>query len=40
MVSWLALARFQLKQLPAAHEEPIRLSERHDRPHLALAELW
>ena len=38
--TWLALARFQLGQLPAAREEAIRLSNRRDPSHLALAELW
>jgi hypothetical protein len=36
----LALARFHLKQLPAAREEALRLSAIRDPAHLPLAELW
>ena len=36
----LALARFRLKQLPAAREEAQRLSAGRDPAHLPLAELW
>ena len=36
----LALARFHLKQLPAAREEALRLSAGRDPAHLPLAELW
>jgi uncharacterized protein DUF4062 len=36
----LALARFHLHQLPAAHEEASRLSAVRDPAHLMLAELW
>ena len=36
----LALARFQLGQLPAARQEASRLSGAPDRAQLALAELW
>jgi Domain of unknown function (DUF4062) len=40
METRLALARFRLGRLPAAHEEANRLSDRPDPAHLALAELW
>lgn len=36
----LTLARFHLKQLPAAREEALRLSAGRDPAHLPLAELW
>jgi hypothetical protein len=36
----LALARFHLNQLPAAHEEALRLSAGRDPAHLPLAEFW
>jgi hypothetical protein len=37
----LTLARFQLKQLPAAREDALRLSAAYwDSAHLALAKLW
>ena len=36
----LALARFHLKQLPAAREEALRLSAGRDPARLPLAELW
>lgn len=36
----LALARFQLGQLPTARQEATRLSNRQDPAHLALAEFW
>jgi hypothetical protein len=38
--TWLALARFQLGQLPEARHEAIRLSNGPDPAHRALAELW
>ena len=36
----LALARFHLEQLPAAHEEALRLAAVREPAHLPLAELW
>jgi hypothetical protein len=38
--TFLALARFRIKQLPTAREEALRLSAGRNPAHLPLAELW